>query len=183
MKRRKRRGNEPRPKAKPATYRDQDFLCRPGGPQRLDSPNLSVELDLTPLADLRKAKLPHSMAWPLIRVLRAEIDELGRSQHRPVFVDDETLGPQYPDNLGDHPPTFMDPHLFVRLAQARPEIQEVLDECLASNSLVPAREKLPELLEAVLDDYLAELVVRYAEVQQVFVEWLPRNWYYLKNPE
>lgn len=180
---RRRKATEPRPRVDPREYKDPDYLAKPGGPQRLDPPNMFVPLEVTALGDALAAKLPAHLAWPLVMVLRQEIDDNGRSQHRPVFVDNETLGPDYPFELGNYPPTFMDPHVFVRMAVANERVRAVLDACVAKNSLTPARDKLPELLEEVLDEYLAYLIERFAEVKETFTEWLPRHWYWEKRQE
>ncbi len=102
--------------------------------------------------------------------------ESGDESHEAVFSDPtELTGPG--GYFGNEPPTWMDPHLLVRMAMQRPEVQKLLAEAFQRNKLSVYRKRLQELLQTVFEeDYLPYMFEKFGGyASEITAQWMLMN--------
>lgn len=111
--------------------------------------------------------------WPLIAATTRPQD---RSQdNKPIFVD-EFYGVKHWEDWVNHAPTWMDPHLFIRMAMEDERVQKILRVSFHKND-PDAWERLLPLFQEILDSkYLPYVIERFErDAAAVMAHWLIRN--------
>lgn len=130
----------------------------------MDRPNLLVPLE---------ASDDHPRAFfPLLKLREAD-EEGGLGQDHGLFFD-EMHGPGWFE-WTDRAPTFMDPHKFVAMAMEHPRVRGCLRVCHERNIMRPATRDMPEMLDAVMEEYLVYLLERFERVKPYLIEWMVKN--------
>jgi len=108
--------------------------------------------------------------WPLTMSMTKHDDG-----NLAVFVH-ETHGAKYWDDWADHPPTWMDPQLFVELALADERVQKILQICYKKNDPTAWKRLLPLFQEVMDEQYLPMMLERFDETAApLLAQWLIRH--------
>lgn len=141
----------------------------------LDVPNhnfcFDVEAEDSPLREMLGKRM-NKYRWPLTSAVRNSEDEEdlgGRTVG--VFVDTR-YGDTHWGDWCDHPPTWMDPHLFIELAMEDERVMRVLRVAFKKND-PNAWKRLQHLFDEIFDEkYLPLIMERFAEAIPMMTQWL-----------
>lgn len=140
----------------------------------LPAPNHNLPLEI--LDDTAPAVVRDKLRyrWPLVmarRIATADEVEDGLDNYQPLFSDslhgDPTAGQQ------DYPPTWMDPHILVILANQQPEVAELLEQAWKQNDVSLAKKlesKLQEVFERLYLAYVRHQFENHAK--GLIAEWM-----------
>jgi hypothetical protein len=134
---------------------------------------------LVPKAETRRRKPASAyLQWPL--VLLHQLDEESDSK-LPVFID-QRHNPDGSYQWQDHPPTWMDPHLFLSIAWKDKEVRDLCHRAFTQNDRRQWRA-LAKVLQRVFDEkYLPELLDRFdQQAAPLLAQWLIRRYAYEKT--
>lgn len=137
----------------------------------LDPPNHLLALEALPEAARAAcgSVLSRKYRWPLTSATTGR-DEGG------IFVH-ACHGAEHWNEWADHPPTWMDPHLFVDMAEADPRVQRILRVAYKKNDR-EGWKHLVSLFEQIFDEqYLPLMLEKFAEeAVPLLAQWLLRNY-------
>lgn len=89
-----------------------------------------------------------------------------------LFVD-ESYGPDTWPCSKEHPPSWMDPEVFAKMAQADSEISELIEDCIARQTRAPIKRMLPMLQRVFEEAYLPMMLELFDDSRKaVLAEWL-----------
>lgn len=131
----------------------------------MDRPNLLVPLESCD-------DIP-SRFFPLLKIILE--DEDGDRDDACGLFFDPMHGPNWWE-WHDRAPTWMDPHLFVKMAEKHKRLQQCLAVCFKRNSERPAVKDMPEMLDEVMEEYLEYMLDRFELAKPLLVSWLVRNY-------
>jgi hypothetical protein len=138
--------------------------------KNLPPPNHLLPLEIPPAGK----ELAPRYRWPLVMAERkASQDEIDSELPPLIQLFTSTLHGEYVAGQHDHPPTWMDPHVLVALAEQQPEIQALLEKIWATNDA-----SLVKKLEPLLDDVFERLYLAYVRYEfekharPVIAQWL-----------
>lgn len=109
--------------------------------------------------------------WPLTSAMR-ETDDVKTG----VFVH-EMHGEKHWSEWADHPPTWMDPHLFLNMALADERVQKILRVCYKKNDR-HAWKRLLGLFQEIFDEqYMPTIMERFEEEgAPMIAQWIIRHY-------
>lgn len=140
----------------------------------MSPPNHMLPLDPDP--DSRSTR----RRWPLVSAMRPVSDKAAEAgdkrQQVGVFID-----PGYPvdhwTEWNDQPPTWMDPHLLVRMAFKDPAIEKLLDTAFTDNTLSKTKSLEQALVRVFVETYLPTIKRRFEQqATSCVAEWLQRHY-------
>jgi hypothetical protein len=82
------------------------------------------------------------------------------------------------------PPTWMDPVLFIELADKREEIRQLAAKCIKKNTVSRAdQSKMEGILQELFEqEYLVYAFEKFAKCRGLIAEWLFAHYAYLQDP-
>ena len=139
----------------------------------LDPPNHAVPLDELNIKDIDFSfLLSPGLKWPLTRTMMESKTGLRMAG---VFVD-EHYGEDHWSTWADHPPTWMDPHLFVRLCKSEPRIDKICAIAFRKNDPEAWKRLLPMLTKVFDEQYLPTIIDKFEEdALAIIAQWMLRR--------
>lgn len=139
----------------------------------MDMPNNLMSTYVQTEEEHQRTKLPRRYMWPLIAAA-TKPEDYGED-NQPIFVD-EFYGVKHWEDWVNHAPTWMDPHLFLRMAVEDERVQKILRVSFKKND-PDAWERLLPLFQEILDTrYLPYVIERFErDAAAVMAHWLIRN--------
>lgn len=118
-------------------------------------------------------EFPRRNMWPLIAAT-VKSEDYGED-NKPIFVDDH-YGAKHWEDWVNHAPTWMDPHLFIRMAMEDERVQKILRVSFHKND-PDAWERLLPLFQEILDTkYLPYVIEQFEKhAAEVIANWLIRH--------
>jgi len=115
---------------------------------------------------------PRRQRWPL---LAAAARGKNDPEAQPIFVD-KFYGVKHWEDWVDHAPSWMDPHLFLRMAVEDERVQRILRVSFAKNDPHAWSRLLPLFQEIMDTRYLPYVFERFErEAAATMAHWLIRN--------
>ena len=140
----------------------------------MDPPNHMLALNTTDEnnRELRGQPFGRRYRWPMTSGL---VDLHDGETRTGVFVH-EKHGADHWADWDDHPPTWMDPHLFMDLALQDERVRKILRVCYKKNDR-HAWERLVPLFQQIFDEqYLPTIIERFEEYGAAFIaQWMIRH--------
>jgi hypothetical protein len=136
----------------------------------LPPPNHLLPLEIPPAGK----ELAPRYRWPLVMAeRRATLDEMANDLPPLLRIFTSTLHGEYVAGQHDHPPTWMDPHVLVALAEQQDEVLEILEEAWRTNNASLYRKLEPLLADVFERLYLAYVRHEFDKhAKPVIAEWL-----------
>lgn len=136
----------------------------------MDPPNHNVPLSPSSGEEVKRLRLAPSSQWPIMQLLGTRDDELFG-----IFVAEEH-GNEHWHHWTAHPPSWMDPELFVRMAKESPEVQAVLEQAIEKNDRNAWKKLLPLLDQVFEEQYLPYVFEQFlGNARDLLAQWLLRN--------
>ena len=150
-----------KPKPKPKTLYDGECV------DPLERPNTLVPLEECEDSD----ELGLYRRWPLAMLMQDQ----DRDDPAAVFVDTKRHRAPYEYQWKDHPPTWMDPHLFAEMCRQDAEVKRICELAYKRNNPQLWKDLLPELTRVFDEQYLPYVLNRFESVAVSFLaKWLIR---------
>ena len=113
--------------------------------------------------------------WPLALLMQ----DRDRDDPAAVFVDTKRHHATYEYQWKDHPPTWMDPHLFAEMCQQDVEVLRICETAYKQNNPRLWERLLPELSRVFDEQYLPYVLEHFEQVASPFLaKWLLRCYAY-----
>lgn len=127
---------------------------------------------LVPLEDCEdQDELGLYLRWPLVMLMQ----DRDRDKPAAVFVDTERHRTPYAYQWVEHPPTWMDPHLFAEMCRQDAAVQRICEEAYKRNNPGLWKQLLPELSRVFDEQYLPYVLERFENIAAPFLaKWLIR---------
>lgn len=139
----------------------------------LDPPNHMVPLDeLNTLGEDFSFLIGAHFKWPMVRLM---MESRTGMRLAGVFVD-EFYGEDHWGAWADHPPTWMDPHLFVRLCDQEPKIARICAIAFRKNDPTAWKRLMPYLSKVFDEHYLPLIIEKFEEdAHKLIAQWILRR--------
>lgn len=136
----------------------------------LDPPNHMVGLDECTEKEVQQMQVSRGMRWPLMKLQKTTDDGLAG-----VFVD-AAHGEAHWEAWAAHPPSWMDPHLFVRMARKDSRVRGILESAVKRNSRSTWKKLAPLLDEIFAEVYLPYMFRKFEnEARDLLAQWMIRQ--------
>jgi len=136
----------------------------------LDPPNHTVALDECSEQEIQEMRISRGCRWPLMKLQESSDGGLAG-----VFVD-LIHGEEHWSAWSEHPPSWMDPHLFVKMARDDPRVQDILQVAVKRNSRATWKKLVPLLDEIFAEVYLPYVFQKFeGEARDLLAQWLVRQ--------
>lgn len=163
----KRRRTTPRAAPKRTTTRSrEEKLVIGDNPVGMPPPNHLVALDCDSMEDL-----PLYMRWPLVLLMHEDCD---RDEPELAFVDAEQHQVSNRYEYANHPPTWMDPHVFAGMVMADERVQKICRVAMKKND-PDAWKQIYGLLDEIFDtEYLPYVLEKFEKASPLLAKWVLR---------